>query len=88
MLDEGMSPEDMLKFILGDMDLEINDRTDVSFECNCSRERVSRAMISIGRKELKALIDENKSQDVFCDYCEKHYYFSPEELHQLYEAAK
>ncbi|MDD6282860.1 Hsp33 family molecular chaperone HslO [Oribacterium sp. HCP28S3_H8] len=88
MLDEGMSPEEMLQFILGDMKLEINDRKWVSFYCNCSREVVSRALISLGRKELTKLADEHQSQEVKCDFCGKAYQFSPEELKQLLRDAK
>jgi molecular chaperone Hsp33 len=88
MLDEGMTPEDMLRFILQDMDLELHDTVPLRFHCNCSRERVSKALVSIGRKELQSLIDEHKSQDVFCDYCETHYAFSTAELKELLQQAK
>ena len=88
MLDEGMTPEEMLQFILGDMDLEINDHIPVRFHCNCSREKVSKALISLGKKELEDLIADKKTQDVFCDYCEKHYSFSVAELQELYDEAK
>lgn len=88
MLDEGMTPEDMLRFILGDMELEINDHIPVRFHCNCSRDKVSKALISLGKKELEQLIEDGKPQDVFCDYCEKHYSFSSAELKTLYDNAK
>ncbi|SFG54439.1 Hsp33 family molecular chaperone HslO [Oribacterium sp. WCC10] len=88
MLDEGMTPEEMLRFILGDMELEINDHIPVRFKCNCSRDKVSQALISLGKKELEQLIDEGKPQDVFCDYCEKHYSFSTAELQKLYDEAR
>ena len=88
MLDEGMTPEEMLQFILGDMDLEINDHIPVQFHCNCSRDKVSKALISLGKKELEKLIEDGKPQDVFCDYCEKHYSFSSAELQTLYDNAK
>ncbi|OON87748.1 Hsp33 family molecular chaperone [Oribacterium sp. C9] len=88
MLDEGMTPEEMLQFILGDMDLEINDHIPVRFHCNCSRDKVSKALISLGKKELEQLIEDGKPQDVFCDYCEKHYSFSTAELQNLYDNAK
>ncbi len=87
MLNDGMTPEEMLQFILGDMDLEINDQIPVRFHCDCNRDKVSRALISIGKKELEELIADGKPQDVFCDYCEKHYSFSTAELQDLYNSA-
>ena len=88
MLDQGMSPEDILEQILGDMQLEINDRQEVSYHCGCSRERVERALISIGKDELKSLIDEGKPQEVNCDFCGKHYLFTGIELKALYERSR
>lgn len=83
MLKSGMRPEEMLGHILGDMDLEIHDRTEVSYHCDCSRERVERALLSISRKDLLELSNEGKSQEVKCDFCGKNYIFTPEELRKL-----
>ncbi len=83
MLKNGMNPEAMLQHILGDMDLEINDKTEVSYHCDCSRERVERALLSISRKDLLELSREGKSQEVRCDFCGKNYVFSPEDLTKL-----
>ena len=88
MLEQGMTPEDILTQILGDMQLEINDRKEVSYHCGCSRERVERALISIGKDELKSLIDEGKPQEVNCDFCGKHYLFTGIELKALYERSR
>lgn len=83
MLKAGMRPEEMLRHILGDMELELKDRTEVSYHCDCSRERVEQVLLSISRKDLLELANEGKSQEVSCDFCGKRYLFSPEELKML-----
>lgn len=87
MLDEGMTPEDILKFVLGDFGLSINDSMNCSFKCDCSRERVSKALISIGREELTKMINEGKDVEMQCHFCSKKYSFSPEDISEMLKAA-
>ncbi|MCR5515876.1 Hsp33 family molecular chaperone HslO [Lachnospira multipara] len=87
MLEEGMSPEQILEHILGDMDLEILDTIDTGFKCNCSKERVSKAVISIGREELSKMIADNKPIEVNCHFCNTHYNFTIDELQDMYNKA-
>ena len=86
MLENGMTPEKILEHILGDMELEILDTVQTQFHCNCSKERVSKAVMSIGAKDLKEMVDDNKPIEVNCHFCNSHYTFSPEELEQMLEA--
>lgn len=88
MLDAGLTPEDILEYLLKDFDLEINERSEVSFQCDCSEARVEKALISIGKKELQQMIDEGEPIEVNCDFCGKHYHFPVEELERLLEQAK
>lgn len=83
LLDNGMSPEDILQQILGDMDLEITDTIPTAYSCNCSRERVTKAIISIGKKEITDMINEGKDIEVNCHFCNKNYVFTPEDLKKL-----
>ncbi len=83
MLDEGMTPEDILKYILGDMGLVITEKTDVEYRCNCSKERVRKAIISIGKKDIKEMVDDNKPIEVNCHFCNTNYEFSVEELKEM-----
>lgn len=83
LLDKGMSPEQILEYVLGDFGLEILEKIPAQFSCNCSRERVEKAVISIGKKDIQSLIDEGKPIEVNCHFCEKHYVFTPEELEKL-----
>ena len=88
MLDEGLTPEELLGLVLEGMDIQFRDTCEVEFSCSCSKERVEKALISIGGKELQEMIDEGKSIEVNCQFCNKHYEFSVDELKKLYEKAK
>lgn len=86
MLENGMTPEKILEYILGGMELEILDTIPTQFYCNCSKERVSKAVMSIGVKDLNEMVDDNKPIEVNCHFCNSHYTFSPQELGQMLEA--
>lgn len=87
MLDQGMTPEQILEFVLGDLGLEIMDTMPLEFSCNCSRERVEKAVISTGAGELQEMIDEGKPIQVNCHFCEKTYEFSVEDLQKMLKNA-
>ena len=87
MLDQGMTPEQILEFVLGDLGLEIMDTMPLEFSCNCSRERVEKAVISTGAGELQDMIDEGKPIQVNCHFCEKTYEFSVEALQKMLKKA-
>lgn len=82
-LDQGISPLALLQEVLGEFDLEVLETTPVEYRCQCSRERVSRALISMGRRELEALIRDQGCAELTCQFCDKVYQFSKEELEQL-----
>ena len=88
MLIRGMSPEDILETVLGGFDLEINERTPAEFKCNCSKEHVARALISMGKKELQAIIDDNEPIEVKCHFCNSAYVYEVDEIKELLEFAK
>ena len=87
-LDEGLTPEQILEKLLGDMDLVINDTVPTQFYCNCSRERVSKALIAVGRKELNEMIQEAKPVELKCHFCNSAYEFSTEDLKELLRKSK
>ena len=88
LLDEGMMPEDMLERLLGDMEPEIGERLPVRFKCGCSKERMESAIISIGRNDLKSLIDEGEPIEAVCHFCNTHYRFELGELKKLWLRAQ
>lgn len=87
-LQGGKTPEEMLDFLLGDMDLVINDKLPIKFYCNCSKERVAKALISVGDKELKAMVDDGEPITVNCHFCNSDYTFDTDDLAELYRLAK
>lgn len=88
LLDENKTPEMILEYILGEFGLEIHDTTSTSFECNCSKKRVEKAIVSIGKKEIQEMIDEDKPIEVNCHFCNTHYNFEVEELKDIIERSK
>lgn len=85
LLEAGYTPEKMLGLLLDGMNPVINDTVPASFYCNCSKERVSRALISVGKKELKSMIDDGKEIELNCHFCNTDYTFSVEEIKALYK---
>ncbi len=83
MLEAGMMPEDILREVLGDLGLDITDKIPTQFYCNCSKERVSKALVSIGKKDLQEMIDEGKDIEVNCHFCNTNYVFSVEDLKKI-----
>lgn len=80
LLDEGHTPESMLELVLNGFDLEITDCSDAMFSCNCSQERVSRVLYSIGKEELDSMIEDGEPIEVKCHFCNEAYQFSLDEL--------
>ena len=87
LLDDGNTPEMILEHILGEFGLEINETIETSFFCNCTKQRVEQALVSIGKKELQEMIDEGKEIEVNCHFCNHNYKFSVEELKELLKRA-
>lgn len=81
LLDQGLELDEMLRWIVPDV--QVLEEMDIVFSCNCSRERVERTLISLGKKELEELRDEGKETEVVCEFCNEPYLFTPEELDRL-----
>ena len=86
MLEKGMTPEMILEEILGEMKLEINDTMPVTFHCDCSKERVSKALASISKKDLQDIINDGEEIEVKCQFCNKAYHFDVDELKEMRSA--
>ncbi len=83
MLEAGHTPEEMLTQILDGMDVEILDIMPVSFYCNCSKERVQKALMGMGRRDLEDIIKDGEGIDINCHFCNKNYHFTIDELKAL-----
>ena len=88
LLEQGHTPESLLEQVLDGFDIEINDTIPTEFYCNCSKERVEKALISIGRKELNEMIQEGKEVELNCHFCNTNYTFSVEELKEILRKCK
>ena len=83
MLEKGMTPEDILKEVMGDMDVEFTDKIETGFVCNCGKEKIAKALASISKKDMDEIINDGKEIEVKCDFCNTTYKFSVEELQIL-----
>jgi len=88
LLDKNMSPEEILHDIFDEFGLEITDTIDTRFRCNCSKERVSRAIRSIDRKDIKEMINEGNPVEVNCHFCGTNYIFTTDELQKVLDEKK
>ena len=88
LLEEGNSPAGMLQILLDGMDPEITDTSEVFFRCNCSKERIERVLISLGKEELSNMIQEGEPIEVNCQFCNKSYSFTVDELKTLAAKSK
>ena len=88
MLDNGHTPEEMLREVLEGLDVEITDTLPAGFTCNCSKQRIEKAIIRIGKKEIQSLIDEGKDIEVKCHFCNTAYSYSVDELKELLKKSR
>jgi len=88
LLSDGKSPEDITRMLLNGFECEILERRTVEYRCNCSQERVERALISIGADDLEQMAQEQPVTEVDCHFCPKVYHFSPEEIRNLAKLAQ
>ena len=83
MLEKGMTPEDILEHILGEFGLEINDTIPAQFHCDCSKERIARALSTISKKDLDDIINDGEEIEIKCQFCNRAYKFSIDELKEI-----
>ncbi len=83
MLSDGMTPEDIVRAALSGFEVEVLYTQDIEYKCNCSKERVAKALVSLGREELEEMAAEKEVTEVSCHFCDKVYKFSSNELKKL-----
>lgn len=82
-LEAGNSLEDILHLLADGMDAEVLETITPKYYCNCSKKRVEKALISLGREEINAMIADGETIETRCDFCNSYYYFTVEELEKL-----
>lgn len=87
LIERGLTPEQVLIYILGEENVKFLDKMPVQFDCKCSKERFGDAIISLGRQEIQEMIDEDHGAEAQCHFCNEKYQFSEEELEQLKQEA-
>lgn len=87
MLDKGMTPEEILQTVCGELGVDILEKQEIAYKCYCSRERVSAALLSLGRGELEEIISEDKAFPVECQFCDTVYTFTPANIREMLEKA-
>ena len=85
MLEQGMTPEDILGAVCGDLGVVFMETTPISYKCYCSRDRVTAALVSLGKDELNQIAEEEKTFPVECQFCDEVYRFTPEDIRGLLE---
>ena len=88
LLDAGNTPEQMLEILLDGLDPEISEVSPVNWQCDCNRNKIEKVLFSLGRKELKSMIEDGEEIEVNCQFCNTHYKFSVEELQKIYQQQK
>ena len=89
MLKDGMTPEDILFYLTDGFSMIMQNETiEPKYQCKCSKNRMERAVISIGKEELRKIIDEDENCEVECQFCNNKYVFSKGDLEEMYEKAK
>lgn len=88
MLDNGHTPEEMLHQVLEGLDVEIVDTLPAQFYCNCSKERIEKAIISIGKKDIQSMIDDGETIEVKCHFCNTDYHYTVDELKELLKKSR
>lgn len=83
LLDKGMTPEDILEYLLGDLGLEITDTVETAFVCGCSKENISRVLATLKKQDLREMIDDGKPIEVKCHFCNSAYSFTADDLKKL-----
>lgn len=88
LLEQGLTPEQILEKLLEGLDVEFTDKMPISFECDCSKNRVEKVLISVGKKDLQSMIDDGKPIEVNCHFCNTNYTFEVDELKEIYKKSR
>lgn len=88
MLDEGKTPEQMLEILLDGLHPVVSDTMETMFSCSCNRQKIEKVLISLGKQEIKDMIEEGQEIEVNCHFCNTHYKFTVDELKELYRKSK
>lgn len=88
LVEKGLTPEEILQEVAGAENIKIHEKMPIAFSCSCSKERIENAIISLGKKEIRSMIEEDGGAETRCHFCNETYDFTKEELEALHEQSK
>lgn len=80
---QGLSPEQVMETLFGEFEMEILERKEIEYKCNCNRKRIEGVLLSLGKEEINKIIEEDEKAEIICHFCNKKYHFSKEDLQKL-----
>lgn len=83
LIDQGLTPEQIMETLFGEFKMEILEKKEIQYKCNCNRERIEGVLLSLGKEEIKNIIEEDEKAEIVCHFCNKKYNFSKEDLQKL-----
>lgn len=83
MIDMGLTPEEIMENVLSDFEMEVLDHLDLEYHCDCSREKIEKVIVSLGKKEIEDIIVEDEKAEVICHFCGTKYQFNKDDLSKL-----
>lgn len=83
LIHQGLSPEQVMETLFGEFEMEILERKEIEYKCNCNRKRIEGVLLSLGKEEINKIIEEDEKAEIICHFCNKKYHFSKEDLQKL-----
>ena len=83
LIDKGLSPEQVMETLFGEFEMEILEKNQIEYKCNCSRDKIEGVLLSLGKEEINSIIEEDEKAEIVCHFCNKKYNFSKDDLKKL-----
>ncbi len=83
LIDEGLTPEEVMEQLFGEFKMEVLDRVPIEYKCNCTREKIEKVLLSLGKEEINSMIEEDGKAEIVCHFCNEKYKFSKDDLEKL-----
>ncbi|MCF6463192.1 Hsp33 family molecular chaperone HslO [Clostridium sp. Cult1] len=83
LIDQGLSPEQVMETLFGEFEMEILEKNQIEYKCNCSRDKIEGVLLSLGKEEINSIIEEDEKAEIVCHFCNKKYNFSKDDLKKL-----
>lgn len=85
LFEEGKTPEEIMEMLFKGLNPVVNEKVEINYSCNCTKDRAEKALIAVGREEINSILEEQGKANLHCPFCDESYDFSKEELIKLLE---